>query len=88
VVRTTRERERITPNNQTSSLQERALTVHKELRMKWAPQLVQVGYNAGKVRHSNWRKTVSKYRIILRSPPSYKTWVYHMNSYMSVTKPA
>jgi len=56
--------------------------------MKWTPQLVQVGYNAGKVRHSNWRKTVSRYRIILRSAHSYKTWIYHMNIYMSVTEPA
>jgi hypothetical protein len=45
------------PNYQTSSLQEKVLIVHRELRMKnWTPQLVQVAYTAGKVRQSNWKK--------------------------------
>lgn len=33
----------------------------------WNPQLVQVGYNAGKVRNSNLRNSASRYRIILRN---------------------
>jgi hypothetical protein len=62
-----RERDKSMPNYQTSSLQEKALTVHRELGMKnWTPKLVQVGYTAGKVRHSNCKTIISRYRIIFR----------------------